>query len=425
MSPLFLADLYCTEQQEGKQKDAPCGCDRFGHDVESSWKALLAGECGIGPITEFDASEFGCRIAGEVKNFDPAAGGLQAKEARRYDRYVQFAAAAATEALKDAGLDFVGKNEEGDRAGCIIGSGIGGLETICVNHEAMLERGPRRISPFMIPGCIINMASGLVGIMKNLRGPNLATVTACATGLHAIGEAAWIIRRGDADVMLAGGTEGTVCEVGIGGFDSMHALSRRNDDPAHASRPFDVDRDGFVMGEGCGLLVLEDYDHAVARGAKIYCELAGYGLSGDAYHITTPATDGPVRSMKMALNHAGLKPEDIDYLNAHGTSTSVGDINESRAVRELFGEHTDKLVVSSTKGATGHLLGGAGGIESVFTVLAIRDQVAPPTINIVNQDPECCINVCKDKPQQMEIRAAVKNNFGFGGTNATLVFKRV
>ena len=354
----------------------------LGLDVESSWKALLAGECGIGPITEFDASEFGCRIAGEVKNFDPAAGGLQAKEARRYDRYVQFAAAAATEALKDAGLDFVGKNEEGDRAGCIIGSGIGGLETIC-------------------------------------------TVTACATGLHAIGEAAWIIRRGDADVMLAGGTEGTVCEVGIGGFDSMHALSRRNDDPAHASRPFDVDRDGFVMGEGCGLLVLEDYDHAVARGAKIYCELAGYGLSGDAYHITTPATDGPVRSMKMALNHAGLKPEDIDYLNAHGTSTSVGDINESRAVRELFGEHTDKLVVSSTKGATGHLLGGAGGIESVFTVLAIRDQVAPPTINIVNQDPECCINVCKDKPQQMEIRAAVKNNFGFGGTNATLVFKRV
>lgn len=397
----------------------------LGLDVESSWKALLAGECGIGPITEFDASEFGCRIAGEVKNFDPAAGGLQAKEARRYDRYVQFAAAAATEALKDAGLDFVGKNEEGDRAGCIIGSGIGGLETICVNYRAMLERGPRRISPFMIPGCIINMASGLVGIMKNLRGPNLATVTACATGLHAIGEAAWIIRRGDADVMLAGGTEGTVCEVGIGGFDSMHALSRRNDDPAHASRPFDVDRDGFVMGEGCGLLVLEDYDHAVARGAKIYCELAGYGLSGDAYHITTPATDGPVRSMKMALNHAGLKPEDIDYLNAHGTSTSVGDINESRAVRELFGEHTDKLVVSSTKGATGHLLGGAGGIESVFTVLAIRDQVAPPTINIVNQDPECCINVCKDKPQQMEIRAAVKNNFGFGGTNATLVFKRV
>lgn len=397
----------------------------LGLDVESSWKALLAGECGIGPITEFDASEFGCRIAGEVKNFDPAAGGMQAKEARRYDRYVQFAAAAATEALKDAGLDFVGNNEAGARAGCIIGSGIGGLETICVNYKAMLERGPRRISPFMIPGCIINMASGLVGIMKNLRGPNLATVTACATGLHAIGEAAWIIRRGDADVMLAGGTEGTVCEVGIGGFDSMHALSRRNDDPAHASRPFDVDRDGFVMGEGCGLLVLEDYDHAVARGAKIYCELAGYGLSGDAYHITTPATDGPVRSMKMALNHAGLKPEDIDYLNAHGTSTSVGDINESRAVRELFGEHTDKLVVSSTKGATGHLLGGAGGIESVFTVLAIRDQVAPPTINIVNQDPECCINVCKDKPQQMEIRAAVKNNFGFGGTNATLVFKRV
>lgn len=397
----------------------------LGLNVEQSWKALLAGECGIGPITEFDAAEFGCRIAGEVKNFDPTAGGLQAKEARRYDRYVQFAASAATEALNDAGLDFTGNNEAGDRAGCIIGSGIGGLETICTNQKAMLDRGPRRISPFMIPGCIINMASGLVGIMKNLRGPNLATVTACATGLHAIGEAAWIIRRGDADVMLAGGTEGTVCPVGIGGFDSMHAFSRRNDDPAHASRPFDVDRDGFVMGEGAGLLVLEEYEHAKARGAKIYCELSGYGLSGDAYHITTPATDGPVRSMQMALKHAGLKPEDIDYLNAHGTSTSVGDVNESKAVRELFGEHTDKLVVSSTKGATGHLLGGAGGIESVFTVLAIRDQVAPPTINVVNQDPECCINVCKGEPQKMEIRAAMKNNFGFGGTNATLVFQRV
>ena len=397
----------------------------LGLNVESSWKALLAGECGIGPITEFDASEFGCRIAGEVKDFDPAAGGLQAKEARRYDRYVQFAAAAATEALNDAGLDFTGDNAAGDRAGCIIGSGIGGLKTICDNYKAMSERGPRRISPFMIPGCIINMASGLVGIMKNLRGPNLATVTACATGLHAIGEAAWIIRRGDADVMLAGGSEGTVCEVGIGGFDSMHALSRRNDDPAHASRPFDTDRDGFVMGEGAGLLVLEEYEHAVARGAKIYCELAGYGLSGDAYHITTPSTDGPARSMRMALDHAGLKPEDIDYLNAHGTSTSVGDVNESKAVRELFGEHTDKLVVSSTKGATGHLLGGAGGLESVFTVLAIRDQVAPPTINVVNQDPECCINVCKNEPQKMEIRAAVKNNFGFGGTNASLVFKKI
>ena len=396
----------------------------LGLDVESSWKALLAGECGIGPITEFDASEFGCRIAGEVKNFDPAAGGLQAKEARRYDRYVQFAAAAATEALKDAGLDFVGKNEEGDRAGCIIGSGIGGLETICVNHKAMLERGPRRISPFMIPGCIINMASGLVGIMKNLRGPNLATVTACATGLHAIGEAAWIIRRGDADVMLAGGTEGTVCEVGIGGFDSMHALSRRNDDPAHASRPFDVDRDGFVMGEGAGVVVIEELEHALARGAHIYAEIVGYGLTSDAGHITTPNTDGPRRCMQMAMDRAGIKPEDIDYLNAHGTSTSVGDINETKAIKEAFGEAAKKLVVNSTKSMTGHLLGGAGGIESVFTILAVKNQVSPPTINIVEQDPECDLDYCANKARPMPIRYAMKNSFGFGGTNGTLIFKR-
>ena len=395
----------------------------LGLDVESSWKALLAGECGIGPITEFDASEFGCRIAGEVKNFDPAAGGLQAKEARRYDRYVQFAAAAATEALKDAGLDFVGKNEEGDRAGCIIGSGIGGLETICVNHKAMLERGPRRISPFMIPGCIINMASGLVGIMKNLRGPNLATVTACATGLHAIGEAAWIIRRGDADVMLAGGTEGTVCEVGIGGFDSMHALSRRNDDPAHASRPFDVDRDGFVMGEGAGVVVIEELEHALARGAHIYAEIVGYGLSSDAGHITTPNTDGPKRCMEMAMARAGIKPEDIDYLNAHGTSTHVGDANETKAIKEAFGDAAKKLVVNSTKSMTGHLLGGAGGIESVFTILAVKNQVSPPTINIVEQDEECDLDYCANKARPMKIRYAMKNSFGFGGTNGTLIFK--
>ncbi len=395
----------------------------LGLDVASSWKALLEGKCGIGPITQFDAEAFGCKIAGEVKDFDPTVA-MPAKDARRYDRFVQFAAAAGKEALEDAGLVF-DTDEKANRAGCLIGSGIGGLTLICDNFQSYLERGPRRISPFMIPGSIINMASGMLSIQHNMRGPNLTTVTACATGLHAIGEASWMIRRGDADVMLAGGTEGTVCPNGIGGFDSMHALSRRNDDPQHASRPFDVDRDGFVMGEGAGLVVLEDYDHAVARGAKIYCELAGYGLSADAYHITTPSADGPMRSMQVALEHAGMKPEDIDYLNAHGTSTSVGDINECKAIRGVFGDYTDKLVVSSTKGATGHLLGGAGGIESIFTIMAFVDQVAPPTINVVNQDPECRVNLVKDEGRPMQIRAAMKNNFGFGGTNATLIFKKI
>ena len=396
----------------------------LGNDVASSWKALLAGECGIGPVTYFDVSEFGCKIAGQVKpDFDPTVA-LEPKEARRYDRFVQYAVVAGCQALDDAGLKFE-DDEAAVRAGCIVGSGIGGLDLICNNYASCQSRGPRRISPFMIPGSIINMAAGQLSIMRNLRGPNLATVTACSTGLHAIGEAAWMIRRGDADVMVAGGAEGTVCPVGIGGFDSMHALSRRNDDPQHASRPFDLDRDGFVMGEGAGLLVLEDYEHAVARGAKIYCEVAGYGLSADAYHITTPSTDGPMRSMQMALKHAGMKPEDIDYLNAHGTSTSVGDANECKAVRTLFGEHTDAMWVSSTKGATGHLLGGAGGVESVFTVMAVADQIVPPTINCVNQDPECCVRVCKDTPVKCEIRAAMKNNFGFGGTNGTVIFKRM
>ena len=401
----------------------------LGLDVESSWKALLAGECGIGPITEFDASEFGCRIAGEVKNFDPAAGGMQAKEARRYDRYVQFAAAAATEALKDAGLDFVGNNEAGDRAGCIIGSGIGGLETICVNHKAMLERGPRHISPFMIPGCIINMASGLVGIMKNLRGPNLATVTACATGLHAIGEAAWIIRRGDADVMLAGGTEGTVCEVGIGGFDSMHALSRRNDDPAHASRPFDVDRDGFVMGEGCGLLVLEDYDHAVARGAKIYCEILGGGASADAYHFTAPHPEGKgaIKAMRDALKDAGITADEIDYVNVHGTSTPAGDLPELKAVAEVLGDHVYDVNISSTKSMTGHLLGAAGAVEALACIFAITHGVVPPTINCENLDPaiDPRLNLTLGTAQKRDVKCALSNTFGFGGHNATVIFRKL
>lgn len=394
----------------------------LGNDVDSSWKTLLAGGCGIGPVTLFDASDFGCRIAGEVKNFDPAKA-LDPKVARRFDRYVRFAAAAGCQALDDAGLDYSNDNAAADRAGCVVGTGIGGLDMICQNYRSCIERGPRRISPFMIPGVIGNMAAGQLSIMRNLRGPNLTTVTACSTGLHAIGEASWIIRRGDADVMVAGGSEGTICPVGMGGFDNMHALSRRNDAPQQASRPFDLDRDGFVMGEGAGIVVIEELEHARARGAKIYCEIAGYGLSADAHHITTPSTDGPVRSMRMALDHAGMKPEDIDYLNAHGTSTSVGDVNECKAVREVFGDYTDDLWVSSTKGATGHLLGGAGGVESIFTILAIVNGVVPPTINCFNQDPECNVRLCKDKPVETPIRAAMKNNFGFGGTNATLIYK--
>ena len=352
----------------------------LGNDLASSWAAALEGKSGIARITGFDASEFGCQIAGEVKGFD-AGKYLDVKEVR-------------------------------------------GLPSICANNDAMVSRGPRRISPFMIPGCIINMTSGQLAIMKGLKGPNIAHVTACSTGLHAIGEAAYIIARGDADVMLAGGTESTVCKLGIGGFDAMHALSRRNDAPEAASRPFDKDRDGFVMGEGAGVLVLEDLDHAKARGAKIYAEIAGYGLSGDAHHITTPSTDGPVRCMRMALRHAGMNPDEIDYLNAHGTSTSVGDANEVKAIREVFGDHAARLAVNSTKSMTGHLLGGAGGIESVFSVMAIRDQVSPPTINLDNLDPECAgVDIVGKTARQMKIRAAMKNSFGFGGTNSTVIYK--
>ncbi len=394
-----------------------------GLDVASSWEAILAGKCGIEKITHFDASAFGAQIAAEVKGFDPAQW-LPAKEARRFDRFIAYACSAGIQALDDAGLKFEEDEEAANRAGCIIGSGIGGLDMLCANYKVLMERGPRRVSPFMIPGTIINLASGELSILRHLKGPNLTTVTACASGLHAIGEASWIIRRGDADVMVAGGAEGALCEDTLAGFDNMHALSRMNDDPQHASRPFDKGRNGFVIGEGAGVLVLEEYEHAVARGAKIYCEVAGYGLTGDAFHITTPSTDGPARCMKMALKHAEMQPSDIDYVNAHGTSTGVGDVNESKAVREVFGEHTDAMWVSSTKGATGHLLGGAGGLESVFTVKAIETQTVPPTINLVEQEPECPVKVAV-KPEHCEIRAAMKNNFGFGGTNATVIFKKL
>ena len=331
----------------------------IGNTVEESWNNALAGKSGIGVITQFDASSFGSRIAGEVKNFEVEKY-LPAKEARRFDRFIQLGIAAAVQALDDSGLTFEGEGAE--RAGCAIGSGIGGLPIICQNYQSYMERGERRISPFLIPGAIANMVSGQLSIMRNLQGPSLAYSTACTTGLHSIGEAAWMIRRGDADVMVAGGAESTVCPLGVGGFDNMHALSRRNDDPTTASRPFDKDRDGFVLGEGSGVLVLEDYEHAKKRGAKIYAEIVGYGLSADAHHITTPSAEGPMRCMKNAMRQAGLNPSDIQYLNAHGTSTSVGDVNETNAIKLAFGEDAKKLVVNSTKSMTGHLLGGAGGI---------------------------------------------------------------
>lgn len=394
----------------------------LGADLATSWRNALEGKSGVDRITAFDPSEFGCQIAGEVKDFD-AAKYLGVKEVRRFDRFVHFGVAAGLMALEDSGLEVTEQNAP--MIGVAIGAGIGGLPSICANNDAMVSRGPRRISPFMIPGCIINMTSGQLAIMKGLKGPNIAHVTACSTGLHAIGEASYIIARGDADVMVAGGAESTVCKLGIGGFDAMHALSRRNDEPERASRPFDRDRDGFVMGEGSGVLVLEELEHAKARGAKIYAEVAGYGLSGDAYHITTPASDGPVRCMRMALRHAGMSPEDIDYLNAHGTSTAVGDRNEVKAIREVFGEHAGRIVVNSTKSMTGHLLGGAGGIESVFSVMAVAEQVSPPTINLENVDEECQgIDFCANAARRMTIRAAMKNSFGFGGTNSTVIYKR-
>ena len=325
-------------------------------------------------------------------------------------------------ALEDAGIEVT--EELSPEIGVAIGAGIGGIPVITSNYQAMIDRGPRRISPFMIPGCIINMVSGQLAIMKNLKGPNIAHVTACSTGLHAIGEAMHMIKRGDATVMVAGGCESTIHPLAMGAFDAMHALSRRNDDPKTASRPFDKDRDGFVMGEGAGVLILEELEHALARGAKIYAEVVGYGLSGDAFHITTPSTDGPRRCMEMAIRHAGIKPSDIAYLNAHGTSTAVGDVNEVKAIKEVFGEHAKKLVVNSTKSMTGHLLGGAGGVESVFTVMAVKNQISPPTINVQNQDPECDIDCCANEAREMTIEYAMKNSFGFGGTNSTVIYKR-
>lgn len=394
-----------------------------GNDVSTAWDNLLAGRSGVGPITRFDASGFSTRIAAEVKDFDLSAY-IPAKDARRMDTFIHYGIAASAQAMRDAGLEV--REDNAERIGCLISSGIGGLPMIEDNHRDFLARGARRISPFFVPGSIINMISGQLSIMYGIKGPNLSIVTACTTGLHSIGEAGWIIRRGDADVMIAGGAESTVCALGVGGFDSMKALSTRNDNPATASRPFDRDRDGFVLGEGAGVLVLEEYEHARARGARIYAELAGYGLCADAHHMTAPDMDGPRRCMVSALRSAGVAAEDVDYLNAHGTSTPLGDVNETRAIKAALGEQAARgLVVNSTKSMTGHLLGGAGGIETVFTTLALHHQVSPPTINIFNQDPQCDLDYCANTARDMKIDVALKNSFGFGGTNGTLVLRRL
>jgi 3-oxoacyl-[acyl-carrier-protein] synthase II len=393
--------------------------------VGEAWSQLLAGRSGIGPITKFDASAFACKIAGEVKNFDLESY-ISAKEARSMDTFIHYGIAAAAQAVADAGLD-TGEalgEEESTRIGVVIGSGIGGLPMIENTHAEYASRGPRRISPFFVPASIINMISGHVSMRFGFKGPNLAVVTACTTGLHSIGEAGRLIEYGDADVMIAGGAEATVSPLGVGGFAAMRALSTRNDDPAAASRPWDKDRDGFVLGEGAGVLVLEEYERAKARGARIYAELAGYGMSADAGHMTAPNMDGPRRAMLNALRNAGVNVDQVDYLNAHGTSTPLGDVNETNAIKAALGERSRKMVVSSTKSMTGHLLGGAGGIESVFTVLALHHQKVPPTINLDQPDPECDLDYCANTARDLKMEVAVKNNFGFGGTNGTLVFRR-
>ena len=393
-----------------------------GIGVAAAWEAILAGRSGIAPITRFDASTFPSRIAGEVKDFDVSKW-LSAKEARRYDTFIHYGLVATMEAIRDGNLeDYTGDKE---RVGVCIGSGIGGLPMIEDTQTAYVQGGVRKVSPFFVPGSIINMVSGLVSIHYGYKGPNLAIVSACSTANHSLGEAARLIEYGDADIILAGGTESTISPLGVGGFCAARALSHRNDEPATASRPWDVGRDGFVLGEGAGVLVLEELEHAKARGAKIYCELVGYGMSADAHHITAPPDDGDGarRSMINALRNANMAPADIDYVNAHGTSTPLGDIAECTAVKRAFGDHAHKLAVSSTKSMTGHLLGAAGGIEAVFSVLAIRDQIAPPTVNLFQTDPQCDLDFVPNTARKMKIGAVMSNSFGFGGTNATLVFR--
>ena len=393
-----------------------------GITVASAWENLLAGKSGIATISKFDHSGLSVHFAGEVKDFQ-IEDYVSAKEARHMDTFIHYGIAAGIQAFKDSGLTITEENSE--RCGVLVGSGIGGLPMIEETHTELVQRGARRISPFFVPGSIINMISGHLSINLNLKGPNLGAVTACTTGLHSIGLAARLIQYGDADVMIAGGAESTVSPLGIGGFAAARALSSRNDDPLTASRPWDKDRDGFVLGEGGGVMVLEEYEHAKARGAKIYAEIAGFGMSGDAYHMTAPNMDGPRRCMLNALKDAGMNADQVQYINAHGTSTPLGDKNETEAIKAALGDHAKRIVVNSTKSMTGHLLGGAGGLEAVFTVLALHHQKSPPTINIFNQDPECDLDYCANTARDLKIDVAVKNNFGFGGTNGTLVFKRL
>lgn len=401
------------------------GCvSPVGNTVPEAWNAVLEGRSGIATITKFDASPFSTRFAGEVKNFDVEAY-MPAKEARHMDTFIHYGMAAGIQAMQDSGLVVTEQNAE--RIGVIVGSGIGGLPLIEETHAELVSRGPRRISPFFVPASIINMISGHLSIKYGLKGPNLAIVTACTTGLHCIGAAGRMIEYGDADVMIAGGAESTISPLGIGGFASARALSARNDDPASASRPWDRDRDGFVLGEGAGVMVLEEYEHAKARGARIYAELLGFGMSADAYHMTAPLEDGDGarRCMVAALTNSEVNVGDVDYVNAHGTSTPLGDLAETVAIKRTLGDRARQIVVNSTKSMTGHLLGGAGGLESVFTVLAVHHQKSPPTINLQNPDPACDLDYCANVARDMKIEIAVKNSFGFGGTNGTLVFARV
>lgn len=402
------------------------GCvSPVGNTVADSWASVLSGKSGIANITKFDAANFACRFAGEVKGFDLESY-MRAKDGRTMDTFIHYGVAAAVQAVLDAGLptgEALG-DEQATRIGCVIGSGIGGLPLIEATHEELTNRGPRRVSPFFVPASIVNMIAGHVSMRFGFKGPNIAIATACTTGLHCIGEGGRMIEYGDADVIIAGGSEATISPLGIGGFAAMRALSTRNDDPSTASRPWDRDRDGFVLGEGAGILVLEELEHAKARGARIYAELGGFGMSADAGHMTAPNMDGPRRAMLNAMRNAGVNADQVDYLNAHGTSTPLGDINETNAIKAALGDHAKSMVISSTKSMTGHLLGGAGGIESVFTVLAVHHQKCPPTINLFNPDPDCDLDYCANTARDMKIDVALKNNFGFGGTNGALVFKR-
>jgi 3-oxoacyl-[acyl-carrier-protein] synthase II len=396
----------------------------LGFDLETFWRNLLAGQCGIDRITAFDTTDYDTKIAGEVKGLDAGPAFPSPKDARRTDRYAQFGVYAGWQALKDCGVDLEKVNR--DEVGVIIGSGIGGLATTTTQHEILLQRGPGRLSPFMIPMLISNMASGLLSMYHNLRGPNFATCSACATANHAIGEAWRTIKMGEAQMMFAGGAEATIVPIGIGGFCAMRAMSTRNDDPKTASRPFDKDRDGFVMGEGAGVIVLEELEHAKKRGAKIYCEVTGYGNTADAHHLTSPAPggEGAARCMKMALRNGGLNLTDVSYINAHGTSTPQGDIAETEAVKSVFGDHAKKLAVSSTKGATGHMLGAAGAVEMTVCALAIKNGIVPPTINIQNQDPQCDLDYVPNVAREMPVNAIVNNSFGFGGHNSSIAAKK-